>query len=278
MYFLGIFAGHWLPAKERSRLSCSFCFSDHFPKRYYLQAHFRCFARVDSMDDITGTDGLQCLRERGQIASDDPGEMSYFFKERRISVFGILSTGSSWDEGPTRLFYRVLILGEVGMNLSFGRSHPRDFAGCEGLDGTITFHIAMLMAIDSWETEWNNVLDAIDDRVRFSLEKDLRPNEMNKWMFDDNFDRSKLYFTILQVLRVFGGYICTVSTDLHRLDELFSKNVDTNFPLSRMRPDDICVLKENWIRVTEAHHRAEKRLLNRLTEKTEEVKSLRDGV
>jgi hypothetical protein len=34
-------------------------------------------------------------------------------------------------------------------------------------------------------------------------------------MFDDDFERSKLYFTILQILRIFGEYIRTMSADLH---------------------------------------------------------------
>lgn len=40
-------------------------------------------------------------------------------------------------------------------------------------------------------------------------------------MFDLDFELSRLYFTILQILRIFGEYIKSVSLDLGALDSLF---------------------------------------------------------
>jgi hypothetical protein len=278
MYFLGVFAGHWLPGNERSQFSCCYDFRPGGMTRYYLQVHFRCFTHVDSLDWVKGTDGLRCLRKHFEIASDDPGVTSYIFQERRISIFGILSTGTPIVGEPAgSLFYRVLVLAESGMDL-FSNVLPSGFGGCEGLEGTIAFQIAVLEAIAPWEAEWNSVLDKIDIRLQFSLETHLRPEEIRKWMFDDHFERSELYFTILQVLRVFGEYIRTLSLDLHYLDEVFSPNGPSDFPLKDMRPDELRVMRENWKTVMEAHQKAEKRLLGRLSDKTEEVKSLRDGV
>jgi hypothetical protein len=277
MCFLGVFAGHWLPGNERSRFSCCLKLRLEGMSRYYLQAHFRYFTHVNSLDWIPGTDGLRCPRQHCQITSDNPGVASYF-RERRISIFGILSTGDSAIDGQAvPVFYRVLVLDESDTGFFLNR-RPSGFGGCEGLEGTIAFHIAVLDTIGFWETEWNNVLDQIDNCLRFSLETHLQPEEIRKWMFDDHFERSELYFTILQILRVFGEYIRTLSLDLHYLDEVFCPEGPSDFPLKDMRPDELRIMRENWEKVIKVHEKAEKRLLSRLSDKTEEVKSLRDGV
>jgi hypothetical protein len=45
-----------------------------------------------------------------------------------------------------------------------------------------------------------------------------------------------------------------------------------------MRPDELRIIRSNWESVLKVQKSAEKRLLDRLLDKTEEVKSLRDGV
>jgi hypothetical protein len=176
-------------------------------------------------------------------------------------------------------FYRVLVLAEADMAFPFV---VKDFEAsglkwCPGLEGTIAFHAAVFASVDPWETDWTNVLDQIDDCLRLELKKDLKPEEIKKWMFDDDFERSKLYFTILQILRIFGEYIRTMSADLHQLDNLFVTETQ-GFPLSLMRPDELRIIRSNWESVLKVQKSAEKRLLDRLLDKTEEVKSLRDGV
>lgn len=59
------------------------------------------------------------------------------------------------------------------------------------------------------------MLDQINECLRLDLKKDLTSDEIKKWIFDDNFERSKLYFTVLQILRIFGEYIRTMAADLH---------------------------------------------------------------
>jgi hypothetical protein len=225
-------------------------------------------------------EGLKCLREDIQIASDALKVLPHLFQERRISVFGVLSIDDiGGDTMSLPGFYRVLVLAEAGMDFSF---HVEGFKAsglkwCAGLEGTIAFHAAVFASVDPWETNWNNVLDQIDDCLRLELKKDLKPEEIKKWMFDDDFERSKLYFTILQILRIFGEYIRTMSADLHQLDDLFVTG-PRFFPLSEMRQDERHVMRSNWESVLKVQKAAEKRLLDRLLDKTEEVKSLRDGV
>jgi hypothetical protein len=95
-------------------------------------------------------------------------------------------------------------------------------------------------------------------------------------MFDLDFERSRLYFTILQTLRIFAECIRTVSMDLRALDSLFSMNA-LNGPRYPTH-DELRDFGSNWNYITKHQNDAEERLLRRLDDKTAEVTSLRDGV
>jgi hypothetical protein len=96
-------------------------------------------------------------------------------------------------------------------------------------------------------------------------------------MFDLDFERSRLYFTILQILRIFGECIRTVSMDIRALDIMFSASaISANW--GDPTPDELHDFEWNWKYITKHQNDAEERLLRRLTDKTAEVTSLRDGV
>ncbi|KAJ8126151.1 hypothetical protein O1611_g7486 [Lasiodiplodia mahajangana] len=270
MYFLGVFAGSWPSRIERSRFSCVHDYHNLIGqnfRRYYLQAHFRYFTGVESPMTSQNLNGLRCYREQGEIVSDIPGLASYFFEERRISVFGLISGNAADDfANDTPAFFSVLVLGEH----PFRELDKYDLKWRPGLEGTIAFQLAVLASLDLWETEWYRMLDGIDDCLRIGLK------EIDKWMFDDNFERSKLYFTVLQILRIFGDRIRTVSSDLHMLDDLFLKRTD--FPMRRMRQHELQAMRSNWELVRATQKKAERCLLDRILSKTEEMKSLRDGL
>ncbi|TRX91096.1 hypothetical protein FHL15_008078 [Xylaria flabelliformis] len=268
MYFLGVFAGKWSSRNERSKFSLDY---QHYPlvyrtfSRWTLQVHFRYFTSVRfPMGAQQNAGGLRCHREHGQIFSK---ALNVALKEERISVIGLIFT-----ERNAPAFYSVLALGET----NFGTPRDYNLKFSPGLEGTIAFQIAVLTSVDVWEKEWNSVLDSIDDCIRFRLDHTLRPEEIEKWMFDDNFERSRLYLTILQTLRIFGEYIGTVSDDLRLLDDLFSKN--TNFPMNDMRRHELQALRSNWELVRETQKKVEQDLLSRISSKTEEVKTFRDGL
>ncbi|KAI0413088.1 hypothetical protein F5X98DRAFT_379161 [Xylaria grammica] len=268
MYFLGVFAGSWPSRSERLNFS-HFLHLELKSYRRYIQIHFRYFTTAEPPAASPGTDGgLLCHREQGRIASDALGVAPHSFTERRISVSGLLSLSTNIPA-----FYSALIVGEAEF-----RAVPYDYdiEWCAGLEGTITFQIALLASVQVWETEWNKVLDRVDDCLRVHLGQTLNPREMDKWMFDDNFERSRLYFTVLQILRIFGDCIRTVSDDLRDLDGLFLR--DPDFPMRHMRRGELHALRSNRESVRDAHRKAEQGLLDRILYKTEEVKSLRDGL
>lgn len=287
--FLGIFAGNWSSRKERSQFLYR---RDTIPSGEKhgpfccVQLHFRCFTVAESLQlsqeairKSIKIEGLVCKRQLADIPSLAPGVATRRFRERQISIFGILSAQhrTNVSDYYTQSKYRVTILSEAGTefpDLSFRHSSLR---WRQGLEGTMAFQTAILRATSVWELEWAKTLDEIDNCVRFQLSQTMNPTQVSEWMFDLDFNRSSLYFTLLQVLRIFGEYISTVSEDLKSLKSLFLDSAN-GLPFNDPRPDEMSDIESNWKLVTQLQEDAEKRLLSRILAKTEEVKSLRDGV
>jgi hypothetical protein len=103
-------------------------------------------------------------------------------------------------------------------------------------------------------------------------------------MFDSTFDRSRAYFKTLEMLRIFGDTIRETGRDLQEMDP--ERLLQGSFRRAgwnvryflREDPTKDTALWENWRVLAEFQDNAEKRLLRRIAEKTEEIKSLRDGV
>ncbi|KAI1172401.1 hypothetical protein F4777DRAFT_516376 [Nemania sp. FL0916] len=273
MYFLAVFAGFWAPRKKRLDLSKQFHINRDNFYRHYLQVHFRCFAAVKRLTKCGNTCGLRCVREQGQIMSTSHGGTSYYFEEQRISIFGLIS---EQDDPCEPIFYSVLVLNENAQIYPLDDLDWNCLDWRPGLEGPLTFQVAVLGSVDIWEAEWNKALDQIDDCLQVKMDQTLNPEKLKELMFDDNFGRSQQYFTILQTLRIFGEWVRTVSDDLRGLDDLFLKEGD--FPLLFMSPEESQTLKSNWESVRKTQKRAEENLMSRILNKTEEVKSLRDGL
>jgi hypothetical protein len=95
-------------------------------------------------------------------------------------------------------------------------------------------------------------------------------------MFDKSFRRSEVYFTYLQLLRIFDLWIRKLSPSLKKLRQdmpefLSEDDVDPD-------GDHIRGREELWENVFEQATEAETNLLKRIAVKAEELKSLRDGV
>jgi len=103
-------------------------------------------------------------------------------------------------------------------------------------------------------------------------------------MFDSSFARSRVYFKTLEMLRIFGDIIRETGRDLQEMDpdrllqgSFRRAGWDARYFL-REDPVKDKALWENWRILSEFQAAAEDRLLRRIAEKTEEIKSLRDGV
>lgn len=102
-------------------------------------------------------------------------------------------------------------------------------------------------------------------------------------MFDnDPFQRSKLYFTIIQLLRIASDWIRESMEDLKSLSEhtnhLAKLQSFRDSRSSLVTASSGKILEQNWKKVIAYQRSIGKPLLDRIERKTEGVKSLRDGV
>jgi len=104
-------------------------------------------------------------------------------------------------------------------------------------------------------------------------------------MFDSSFERSHTYFTVLQLLRIFTesieetapffSFMVTHWTDTWARTKTVKPKSEWHY---RFDEATYKIIMHNWEIVRSTHKLAMERLLERIGKKTEEVKSLRDGV
>ena len=103
-------------------------------------------------------------------------------------------------------------------------------------------------------------------------------------MFDSSFKRSELYFSVLQILRIFSEWILGSMADLKSLEEEYSKTLgeigepDESTGPRQRRFAAKKLIRVNWTRVVSLQENLGKNLLHRIDRKIEDVKSLQDGV
>lgn len=104
-------------------------------------------------------------------------------------------------------------------------------------------------------------------------------------MFDSSFARSKVYFQTLQVLRIFSQTIKSARQSVRTLAP--DRFLNTHSPRTSIarpflhpssNPTVDPILMANWKILWSFYVESEKQLLQRTAEKTEELKSLRDGL
>ena len=251
VFFLGTFAGNWSSKRERAlflavhgRLA-----GDAF---IFVQFHVRCFTVLESTqaeEEATRkagkAEGLDCKRQMAEVSSARGGD-SLRIREMQVSIFGVLSTKAV--DGDLQPRYRVMMLSEAGSRspnipVPDGRFSV-SLRRRPGLEGVMAFQTALLGVINLWETEWAEILDKADDCVRFQLSQTMDAKRIQEWMLDVDFTKSRVYFTVLQILRIFGEYISTVSEDLRSLNSLFLEP-EKGLPFCMPSPDETDCIESN---------------------------------
>ncbi|KAG7284371.1 hypothetical protein NEMBOFW57_010744 [Staphylotrichum longicolle] len=126
-----------------------------------------------------------------------------------------------------------------------------------------------------WEDDWINTLNTIDSVSEFHLSSTLNDAELDALMFDDSFTLSRAYFAALQTLRSISNMVDDV---LQNLDSL-RQDWDGRAPVTRMfSSHDLSIAAKNWDTLTTTVERRAQRVHARIARKTEEIKSLRDGL
>src|SRR5438034_11659349 len=102
-------------------------------------------------------------------------------------------------------------------------------------------------------------------------------------MFDSSFKRSELYFSVLQILRIFSEWILGSMADLKSLEEEYNKTLgeigetDESTGPRQRRFAAKKLIRVNWTPVVIFQETLGKKLLHRMDRNIEDAKSPHDG-
>ncbi|KAJ8129953.1 hypothetical protein O1611_g3678 [Lasiodiplodia mahajangana] len=155
-----------------------------------------------------------------------------------------------------------------------------------GAEGFFQLLIVLTRTIDHWRKCWDAMMDKIDEIISVQLQDTLDKNRWGKLMFDDSFQLSEQYFTVLQLLRIFQNWIGETEKGVQSLgDELVQQcelwqfwrqehaemdELEWRLDTEALRNNIRKVIDFLELRVTPLRERIEK--------KNEEVKSLQDAL
>lgn len=106
-------------------------------------------------------------------------------------------------------------------------------------------------------------------------------NLKDSMMFDASFKRSRFYFEVIQLLRIFSDMIRETGRDLQTMisdTKMFTHLTSHEFWQNVSHDKSRRMIHDNWEIVDAQQKAAERRLLDRITELSGDMQSLRDGV
>ncbi|KAK4186783.1 hypothetical protein QBC35DRAFT_254523 [Podospora australis] len=234
--------------------------------------------------------GLSISRSRAKI-SDDPTTQVKLLKD------GVLSFSASLLVVPkgnsSEVYYSVTaMVDEVHGMATHAFDHSGEgtipdehkweqhgFEPCGKCTAVSQFLLVALMHFELWEQGWMGALDEIDKSVGFQLDDTLDRQRLDRFMFDESFERSRLYFALLQILRTSSNRLEETLRDWSTLRQVWNnKLLRITVSAPPFSPEDLKALGRNWDRATEALEAASQRIEARISRKSEEIKSLRDGL
>ncbi|KAI8944583.1 hypothetical protein F4801DRAFT_594826 [Xylaria longipes] len=210
------------------------------------------------------------LRKRRQI--DGPSVISY-------SVIAWLDYGTELTGNPERDSLLPVLSNREGLDF--------DLQSC-GAGGTslLQFLIVLTRGIDHWRKCWDIMMARIDGIISVQLQDTLDRRRWHMLMFDDSFQLSEQYFTVLQLLRIFEDWIEEVEKGIDDLKkELIGQYESWRVWRQRYAPEDedewpldMEKLEANFEKVKDFFELRVNTLKERIRKKNGEVESLRDGL
>lgn len=268
-----------------------------------LQFHLRVLSIEELDAEIEGDDlpqgGLRPSRVTGKLSSLD-GMDNFDVIEQRFSI--ALVTSYETDL-PT---YSILYLTDSKYRRLFVENdRPLDVPYYGQFTAVAVYVKVLRLTLPLWEQKWTRTLNEVDNLVGVKVtdhvvlysqagSNDIQIDELFNskgdgaaMMFDSSFARSRLYFTVLQALRIFSEWIQESERALQQLRGDFDKAVHSvtkqrnggdewssgEGPLPFKREID-----EMWNDLLAYHGSSSRCLLGRIEKKNEEIKSFRDGV
>ncbi|KAI0875215.1 hypothetical protein GGS24DRAFT_456329 [Hypoxylon argillaceum] len=155
-----------------------------------------------------------------------------------------------------------------------------------GGEGFFQFLIVLTRTIDHWKKCWDAMMDKIDEIISVQLQDTMDRNRWGKLMFDDSFQLSEQYFTVLQLLRIFQNWIAETERGIRSLGEelvqqceLWQSWRQENAEMDELEwPLNTEILRDNIAKVTTFFELRVNPLRERIEKKKEEVTSLQDAL
>lgn len=150
--------------------------------------------------------------------------------------------------------------------------------------GLAHFHGAMRRLLETWHQGWNDTLTVIDQIVGFKMDHNKDDHGLDSFMFDDTglMNLSKVYFTVLQLLRIARQWIDENSAEWEKFCNAGLRPYPQNLRLSLREIGCNDGVLNSWDdrrdELTDLVKSYTKQLRDRIDRKSEEVKSLRDGL
>ncbi|KAI1424437.1 hypothetical protein F5Y12DRAFT_444023 [Xylaria sp. FL1777] len=198
-----------------------------------------------------------------RATANSPMSESSWFYERRISI--LMVDNSTSDPGTIFLMYDNRGDGFSPQWVKLRSNETGKIDETTPRKGARILHSLIRHYYVEWERAWRGCLDHIDASVKITLEDVSDDVKLDRLMFDGpKFERSRSYFATLQLLRIFSDHIKETRRDV----EWIIDKIDIE------KQDLLNEWKETLIHLKNA----EERLLQRIDTKTEDIKTLRDGL
>ncbi|KAI3332288.1 hypothetical protein HD806DRAFT_480005 [Xylariaceae sp. AK1471] len=155
-----------------------------------------------------------------------------------------------------------------------------------GGEGFFKVLVALTRTIDHWRRCWDTMMDKIDNIISVQLQDTLDKKRWGKLMFDDSFQLSEQYFTVLQLLRIFQNWIGetergiqSLGEELVQQSELWQAWRRQNAKMDEVEwPLHTDTLRNNIGKVSNFFELRVTPLKERIERKKEEVASLQDAL
>ncbi|KAI0181034.1 hypothetical protein GGR52DRAFT_567283 [Hypoxylon sp. FL1284] len=264
-----------------------------------LDYNMRCCVNK-SISGFRGHGGaiLECFRETGTFASNNPNVTDRGFSEARISICLTMSMEvdqcNRFDSlRDQRKQAKVIVLHDIpGLNWrSFNKyqSHEhsqRPTPKSTTLSAILLFQNAVTVAIKQWELHHQQCLDQIDRCVSVHSDAHQRRgifSDTNRdLLFDRSFDKSWRYFQLLNILRVFSEWDREYYADTQRLNNLFS----ASGPLKELAEEyedlellsSLPTIERDWKDMMKKQYDIMERFKGQIKAKTDDIVGLRDAL
>ncbi|KAI1662090.1 hypothetical protein F4813DRAFT_343441 [Daldinia decipiens] len=237
-----------------------------------LQYHLRYFP-IDLHRSLESLDfGIPCDREGGTLRLSGK---RLKISERRTSVVFLT------DFSKAGAFVITICHDNSADRVDIPKQVIESVYGAQEV---ILFQEISMRLLNRWHGHWIQTLLDLDEILIVKVQDIIEETSRKHLMYDDDdLQRSELYFSMLQFLYIFSTCIqddtSMLKNAIHRTDKWCGiiKQEKQHMNIEHLNPV-ISTVQHNWKFLLERLDSIEEDLTDRITRKTDQIKSLRDGL